>query len=170
MACLLLVAVACGGQQRETTEPPDADEHVTPVEAPTDTVYEQAFPLGDGQIAIAGLPPLTVHEDVTVESVAIGTASGTAVLLGARVSATEVKSGCLRTWPPPSAKTGATVPAQGATLRAGDTPRLVLYLRPTGDAVVDQVVVRYAHGDEHTELRWNAVKLDLRVGTAARCG
>ena len=132
-------------------------------------MYEQAFPLGDGQVAVAALPPLTVHEDVTVESVSVGTTTGSAVLLTARVSAADVKAGCLRTWPPPRTAFGDTVPANNATLRAGDAPHLVLYLRPAGDAVVDQVVVRYAHGDERTELRWNAVRLDLRTGAPGRC-
>ena len=165
MACLLLGLLGCTSGGNDAA--PDADEHVPPLEAPTDTVFEQPFPLGAGQVAEAGLPALTVHEDVTLESVGIGTASGTAELIGARLSYEPVKAGCWNNGEGMGPL--ETVQAEGAVIRKGERPYLVLYVRPKTSAVVDQVIVRYAHEGEHTELRWNAVKLDLTLGTPARC-
>jgi len=113
------------------------------------------------------LPPFTVHEDVVVSDVRVETVSGTAELLAARFAPTPPKPGCTAVWPlPPSA---SQTEASGTRLAKGIAPALVLYVRGER-AVIDSVVVRYAHKDEQTELRWNAVRIELKPRPPGRPG
>lgn len=169
MACLLLAALSCtGGGDERASETPEADEHTAPIEVATDLVSDHEFSIHRRQVAVAALPTFEVHEDVVVESVTVGTASGTVDLLDARVAYEPFHDRCLRHWPPTTELLGTSSVA-GTTLLAGHPAYLLLFLKAASDAVVDQVVVRYRHEDEHTELRWNAVKVALTIGTPGDC-
>ena len=163
MLCLVL-ATGCAGEPREE-EPPAA------LVAPTDRVTALTYAVTPGDVAAAGLPAFTVREPLTITSVEVGTSSGAAELLSARLSfggAIPDAGTCTSVWPP--AGLGTTEPADGAELGAGDDPSLVLFLRaPNGPAVVDEVVVRYTSGAARTELRWQAVRLDLRPAARSTC-
>lgn len=105
-----------------------------------------------------------------VNDVTVAALTGSVELVAARIepSGGAARASCLRAGP---ATYGSTVPAAGARLAAGSSPSLVLYLRGT-DAVVDSVVVRYAHGEEGVELRWNAVRIELTTrppGSRSTC-
>ena len=151
-----------------------------PVEALTDTVTEHAYDLVPTDVAAAGLPPLTVHDNATITDVTVGTESGTVELMYAmvtfiacdgcpqrkgQVGYPEPMGGrCTDVWPPKGPNGwGPTYRAKGITLHEGDKPSLVLYFRaPKERTVVDEVVVTYKHGAATSELRWQAVRLDLR--------
>lgn len=113
------------------------------------------------------LPPFTVHEDVVVSDVRVETVSGSAELLAARFALSPPKPGCTAVWPLPP--TASQTEAKGMRLEKGIAPALVLYFRGER-AVVDSIVVRYAHEDEQTELRWNAVRIELKPRPAGQRG
>jgi hypothetical protein len=139
----------------------------------------------------AGLPPLTVHANATIETVTVGFATGHADLIRAMVSFVACKGcparkpsvgyptvmggSCTDVWPTRGRNgLGPTYKAEGIVLHKREQPSIVLYLRaPAVPTVIDEVVVRYGSGSKHGELRWTDVRLDIRPkpkGAKSTCG
>ena len=166
-AVLVALCVGCGGGggAGPAAEGPDEDAHGPAVEAYTESVVTHRHLLSAGDVAVSTLPPLTVHEDVVVTAVTLGATTGSVELVGARLSTGAPGARCAA-----AVSTAGTTEAVGARVAAGETPSLVLHLRGTR-GVVSEVVVRYTTDEGETELRWNALRLELapRPPSAPRC-
>jgi hypothetical protein len=150
-----------------------------PVEASTASTTTYTYDVVPTDVVGAGLPPLTIRKDVVIDSVSLGFETGSAELIRAMVSFVACKGCpprrpsvgyptvmgglCTDVWPTHGRNgLGPAYPAKGITLHKREQPSIVLYLRaPAVHTVVNEVVVRYTAGDQHDELHWQAVRLDI---------